>query len=121
MLDDISNYEDIYPPYGTLDDMDNLIKGLHDRNIRIIFDLVINHTSDQHAWFLESKKSRNNPKSDWYIWKDPIYDGNGVRYPPNNWGATFGGSAWEYVEERDQYYLHRKWPNPHFRKLWLTR
>lgn len=102
---DISDYEAIYPPYGTMEDMDNLIKGLHSRGIRILLDLVINHTSSQHAWFKESRKSRDNAYSDYYIWRDPRYI-NGERCPPTNWGAMFGGSAWEYVKERDQYYLH---------------
>lgn len=102
---DISNYEDVYPAYGTLADMDRLIKECHDSGIKLILDLVINHTSDQHAWFLESRKDKTNKYADWYIWKDPkIIDGQ--RHPPNNWRAIFGGSAWEYCEERDQYYLH---------------
>lgn len=102
---DISNYEDVYPPYGTLSDMDNLIKQCHDLGIKLILDLVINHTSDQHAWFLESRTDRTNPKADWYVWREPkIIDGK--RHPPNNWRSIFGGSAWEYCEERDQYYLH---------------
>ncbi|KAL6249198.1 hypothetical protein RBB50_004261 [Rhinocladiella similis] len=102
---DISNYEDIYPPYGTMSDMDNLIKSCHDLDMKLILDLVVNHTSDLHAWFLESRKDKTNPKADWYIWRDPkIVDGE--RRPPNNWASIFGGSAWEYVPERDQYYLH---------------
>lgn len=103
---DISDYNAIYPPYGTMDDMDALITGLHDRDMRLILDLVINHTSDQHAWFQASKKSRKGKYADWYIWKDGKVDADGNRQPPNNWGANFGGSAWEYVPERDQYYLH---------------
>ena len=102
---DISDYEAVYPPYGTMEDMDKLIKGLHDRGMRLILDLVINHTSDQHAWFQDSRRDRTNERSDWYIWKDAkIVDG--TREPPNNWGAIFGGSAWEYCPERDQFYLH---------------
>ena len=105
---DISDYEAINPPYGTMDDMDALISGLHDRGMRIILDLVVNHTSDQHRWFQESRKSKSNRNkyADWYIWKDPKIDEHGKRQPPNNWGAWFGGSAWEYVPERKQYYLH---------------
>lgn len=99
---DISDYESVYPAYGTLEDMDKLIGGLHDRGMRLLLDLVINHTSDEHKWFLESKKSRDNPKSDWYIWKDPKIV-KGVRAPPNNWASVFRGSAWEWCEEREQY------------------
>lgn len=102
---DISNYQDIYPPFGTMHDMDKLIEECHNRGMRLILDLVINHTSDQHAWFQESKQDKTNPKADWYMWKDPkVVDGK--LCPPNNWRAIFGGSAWEWVEERQQYYLH---------------
>lgn len=102
---DISDYEDIYPPYGTLADMDELIEKCHSLGMKLILDLVVNHTSDQHKWFIESRKDKTNKYADWYIWRDPkIVDGK--RQPPNNWRATFGGSAWEYVAERDQYYLH---------------
>src|SRR5271156_5353930 len=93
---DISNYEDVYPPFGTLADMDQLVKEVHDRDMRLILDLVINHTSDQHRWFLESRKSKDNEYSDWYMWKDPKYDAQGNRHPPTNWRAIFGGSAWKY-------------------------
>ena len=102
---DISNYEDVYPPFGTLQDMDKMIEECHKLGMKLILDLVINHTSDQHAWFKESKKDKTNPKAEWYIWRDPKII-NGKRHPPNNWRAIFGGSAWEYVPERDQYYLH---------------
>lgn len=102
---DISDYEDIHEPYGTLADMDLMISECHRLGMRILLDLVINHTSDQHKWFLESRSSRTNSKADWYIWKDPkVVDGE--RKPPNNWRSFFGGSAWEYAAERDQYYLH---------------
>jgi len=102
---DIRNYEEVDARYGTLEDMDALIKGLHDRGMRIILDLVVNHTSNQHRWFQQSAQSRDNEYSDYYIWRDPkIVDGQ--RQPPNNWGSIFGGSGWEYVESRDQYYLH---------------
>ena len=102
---DISNYEDIYPGFGTLKDMDNMIEECHKLGMKLILDLVINHTSDLHAWFQESKKNKTNAKADWYIWKDPkIVDGK--KHPPNNWRSIFGGSAWEYMAERDQYYLH---------------
>jgi oligo-1,6-glucosidase len=102
---DISNYEDIYPSYGTLGDMDELIEKCHSLGMKLILDLVINHTSDQHAWFAESRKDKTNKYADWYIWRDgKVIDGK--RHPPNNWRATFGGSTWEYCEERDQYYFH---------------
>ncbi|KAK5085799.1 hypothetical protein LTR05_005088 [Lithohypha guttulata] len=102
---DISNYQGIYPPFGTMNDMDTLIEECHNRGMRIILDLVINHTSDEHAWFKESRMNKTNPKADWYMWKDPRYV-DGKRYPPTNWKSIFGGSAWEWVEERQQYYLH---------------
>src|SRR6266536_4492423 len=85
--------------------MDTLIQEVHERGMRLILDLVINHTSDEHAWFKESRKSKDNAKSDWYIWRPPRYI-DGKRMPPTNWRAAFGGSAWEYVAERDEYYLH---------------
>lgn len=98
---DISDYTAINPLFGTIDDFDELISEAKARNIRIVMDLVYNHTSNQHKWFLESKSSRNNPKSDWYIWVDGEKD-----KPPTNWRSIFGGSAWEWCEERKQYYLH---------------
>ena len=103
---DIRNYEDVWAKFGTLQDMDTLVAETHKRGMKLILDLVINHTSDEHPWFLESKASRDNPKSDWYIWRDPKYDADGKRQPPSNWRAIFGGSTWEYAPERDQYYLH---------------
>jgi oligo-1,6-glucosidase len=104
---DVSNYESIHPQYGTLADMDSLIKESKKRNIRIVMDMVANHTSDQHHWFVESCKSRTGPYSDWYIWRDPKYDSEGNRQPPNNWrtGSRYGKSTWKYVAERDQYYF----------------
>lgn len=116
---DISNYEDVWPKYGTLKDMDDLIEGCHSRGMKLLLDLVLNHTSDEHAWFQESRRSRDNEKADWYIWRDPkVIDG--VSCAPNNWKSNFGGSAWAYVPERDQYYLHLclpeqpdlNWENP---------
>lgn len=103
---DISDYENVYPKYGTLEDMDTLIREIHQRGMRLILDLVINHTSDQHKWFQESRSSKTNPKRDWYVWKPPRYDENGNRQPPNNWGSYFSGSAWKYDELTDEYYLH---------------
>jgi alpha-glucosidase len=94
---DISDYTNVAPEYGTLDDFKTFLDDSHKRNIRVILDLVLNHTSDEHAWFLESKSSRDNPKADWYVWADT---------PPNNWQSCFDGDAWTYVTERDQYYYH---------------
>jgi len=98
---DISNYRDIDPIFGTLKDFKQLLKEAHKKNIKIIMDLVVNHTSHLHPWFIESKSSKNNPKSDWYIW----HDGKKGK-PPNNWLGTFGGKAWEWDETREQFYLH---------------
>ncbi len=86
---DISNYEAIDPQYGTMGDFDSLMKAAKQRGIRVIMDMVMNHTSDQHPWFLESRSSRDNPKRDWYIWRDGKNGG-----PPNNWQSWFGHSAW---------------------------
>lgn len=103
---DISDYEKVYPKYGTLEDMDKLISEVHSRGMKLILDLVINHTSSEHKWFEESRSSKTNPKRDWYIWKPPKYDADGNRQPPNNWGSYFSGSAWKYDETTDEYYLH---------------
>ncbi|CAG9955572.1 unnamed protein product [Clonostachys rosea f. rosea IK726] len=104
---DISNYEAIYPPYGNVDDMESLIRETHARGMRVMMDLVINHTSDQHAWFKEARSSRDNPKRDWYIWRPAKYSQSGERLPPNNWRCSFGGgSAWEWDESTKEYYLH---------------
>ncbi|VUC21503.1 unnamed protein product [Clonostachys rosea] len=104
---DISNYEAIYPPYGTVHSMKDLIKETHARGMRIMMDLVINHTSDQHAWFKDARSSRSSPKRDWYIWRPAKYSSNGDRLPPNNWRCSFGGgSAWEWDESTQEYYLH---------------
>ncbi|PRO66147.1 glycoside hydrolase family 13 protein [Alkalicoccus urumqiensis] len=112
---DISDYQDILEDFGTMDDFDQLLKECHDRGLKLIIDLVLNHTSDEHPWFIESRSSRENPKRDWYIWRDGK---NGAE--PNNWESIFGGSAWEYDEQTDQYYLHvfsrrqpdLNWENP---------
>ena len=103
---DISNYEEVYAPYGTVADMEELISQCHDRGMRILLDLFINHTSDQHQWFKESRTSRNSPKRDWYIWRPAKHDQAGTRCPPNNWRSNFGGSAWEWDQHTEEYYLH---------------
>ncbi|KAI4729143.1 alpha-glucosidase [Aureobasidium sp. EXF-10728] len=103
---DISDYEAVYPPYGTVQDMEVLIKETHRRNMKIILDLVINHTSDQHKWFQESRSSKDNPKRDWYIWRPAKYDSDGNRKPPTNWRSYFGGSVWQWDEHTQEYYLH---------------
>jgi alpha-glucosidase len=105
MLDfgyDVSDYRDVDPMFGTLGDFDALIQRAHDLGLKVLIDLVLSHTSNQHAWFQESQASRDNPKADWYVWADPKPDGS----PPNNWLSIFGGSAWEWSGERMQYYLH---------------
>lgn len=99
---DIEDYESINSIYGTMSDFEKLLISAHKKNLKIILDLVVNHTSDKHKWFLESKKSKNNQYSDYYIWRDPKPDGT----EPSNLGSAFGGSAWTYVAERKQYYLH---------------
>src|SRR3954464_6545699 len=99
---DVSDYENVDPKYGTLADMDKLIADGKQRNIKFILDFVVNHTSDKHPWFVESKSSKTNPKRDWYIWRD----GKGPNQPPNNWTSTFGGSAWKLDPKTNQYYYH---------------
>ena len=98
---DISDYRRIYKEYGTMEDYEELLSEAHKRDIKILMDLVVNHTSDEHNWFIESRKSKDNPYRDYYIWKDPV---NGKE--PNNWGGAFGGSAWEYDPQTQMYYLH---------------
>ena len=102
---DISNYEAIDPQYGTMADFDRLVAEAKKRNIRIIMDLVLNHTSDKHPWFIESRSSKTNPKRDWYVWRDGTAPGPG--HPPNNWQSDFGHSAWEYDQKTGQYYYHK--------------
>ena len=124
---DISDYRKIEPTLGTMEDFDRLLLEAHKAGIKIILDLVVNHTSDKHFWFEEAKKSKENPYHDYYIWKDEV---------PNNWGSSFEGSTWEYVETVDQYYLHLfakgqpdlNWENPNVRrevydilKFWLDK
>lgn len=98
---DISDYRDIMTEFGTMKDFDELLKGAHARNIKIMMDLVVNHTSDEHKWFLESKKQEGNKYRDYYIWKEPRGD-----KPPTAWGSAFSGSAWEYNKDLNKYYLH---------------
>lgn len=98
---DISDYYDIMNEFGTMEDMDNLLKEANERGIKILMDLVVNHTSDEHKWFIEAKKSKDNEYRDYYIWRDSV-DGN----EPNDLGSTFSGSAWQYDETTGQYYLH---------------
>ena len=117
---DISDYQDIMDDFGTMDDFDRVLKKAHSLNIKIMMDLVVNHTSDEYKWFIESKKSKDNPYHDYYMWADPDKNGN----PPNRWESCFSGSAWEYVESVGQFYLHsfsRKqpdlnWDNPKVRE-----
>ncbi|MCG7535023.1 alpha-glucosidase family protein [Pseudoalteromonas sp. OOF1S-7] len=99
---DISDYRDIDPMFGNLDDFDELIDKAHQRDIKIIIDQVLSHTSDEHPWFSESRISQDNPKADWYVWADAKPDGS----PPNNWLSIFGGVAWQWDSRRCQYYLH---------------
>jgi alpha-glucosidase len=100
---DVSNYVGIHPIFGTMDDFDRLLKEIHGLGLKLILDLVPNHTSDEHKWFIESRKSRENPKRDWYIWRDPAPGGG----PPNNWLSFFGGPAWTFDPKTGQYYLHQ--------------
>ncbi len=129
---DISDFTAVDPMFGTLADFDELVEGAHARDIRVIVDFVPNHTSDQHAWFIESRSSRDNPKRDWYFWRDAKPDGN----LPNNWLSVFGNVAWEWDEKTRQYYLHTflkeqpdlNWRNPEVKaamfdvlRFWLDR
>ena len=145
---DISNYEAVDPQYGTLADMDHLIAEGKQHHVRVLLDMVLNHTSDKHQWFIEASSSRTNPKHDWYVWNDGVpADGPGVtayqkrfehdgRVPPNNWVSLFGGSAWEWVPAVHQFYYHKfykqqpdlNWRNPEVEKacfgamrFWLDR
>ncbi|KRL55785.1 glycoside hydrolase family 13 protein [Furfurilactobacillus rossiae] len=116
---DIADYKAINPLYGDMNDFNTLLKQVHEHGMKLMMDLVVNHTSDQHAWFKESRQSKDNPYADYYIWRDPV-DG----HEPNNWQAAFGGPAWTYVPERGQYYLHLfapaqpdlNWENPDVRQ-----
>lgn len=99
---DISDYCDVDPMFGTLKDFDAMLKRAHKLGLKIIIDMIMCHTSDQHDWFRESRSSRDNSKSDWYVWADPKPDGS----PPNNWQSIFGGPSWTFSTERGQYYFH---------------
>jgi len=129
---DVSDYCNIDLDYGTLEDFDQLVEESHRRGIKIVLDLVLNHSSDQHKWFQESRKNSTNSKVDWYVWADPKPDGS----PPNNWLAVFGGAAWTFEPQRGQYYLHNflpeqpdlNWYNPKVRealadvvRFWMKR
>lgn len=99
---DISDYQAIMTEFGTMEDFDDMLREAHERGIKIMMDLVVNHTSDEHRWFVESRKSKDNSYRDYYIWRE----GKGEKMPPNNWGSCFSGSAWQYDEATDMYYLH---------------
>ena len=99
---DVSDYCDVDPLFGSLADFDAVVDEAHRLGVRVMIDLVLSHTSDQHPWFVESRKDRENPKADWYVWSDPLPDGT----PPNNWLSVFGGSGWHWDARREQYYLH---------------
>lgn len=103
---DVSDYQAIYAPYGTVEDVDTLVEQCHVRDMKVILDLVVNHTSSEHSWFKESRSSKNNPKRDWYIWKPARYDENGIRHPPTNWRGYFASSTWTWDEKTQEYYLH---------------
>jgi len=113
---DVSDYCDVDPLFGDLAEFEELLADCHDRGLKVLLDFVPNHTSDQHPWFQESRQSRDNPKRDWYIWRDPAPDGG----PPNNWTSDMGGSSWEWDAATGQYYLHAflreqpdlNWRNP---------
>ncbi len=100
---DVADYCGVHPMFGTMADFDQLIASVHERGMKLILDLVPNHTSDEHPWFKESRSNRDNPKRNWYIWRDPAQDGG----PPNNWLSFFGGPAWTYDAHTGQYYLHQ--------------
>ena len=119
---DISDYRDIMDEFGTLDDWKEMIDGMHKRGIRLVMDLVVNHTSDEHEWFKQSRSSKDNPYRDYYIWRKGR--GKNGKRPPNNWSSRFAGSAWEYDKTTDEYYLHLfskkqpdlNWDNPKVRQ-----
>lgn len=129
---DIRDYQSIYEQYGTMENVERLIEELHSRGMKLVMDLVVNHTSDEHQWFIESRSSKDNDYRDYYIWQDGKENGE----PPTNWGSIFSGSSWEYDEQTEQYYLHLfakkqpdlNWENPKLRedvynmmKFWLDK
>jgi alpha-glucosidase len=129
---DVADYTGVDPLFGTLADFDTLLAGIHARGLKLILDFVPNHSSDQHPWFLQSRSSRDNPKRDWYLWRDAALDGG----PPNNWMSNFGGPAWTWDERTQQYYYHSflpeqpdlNWRNPAVRdaifnamRFWLDK
>jgi alpha-glucosidase len=103
---DVSDYQKIYAPYGSIEDVDTLVSESHRRGLKVILDLVVNHTSMEHPWFKESRASKDNPKRDWYIWKPARYDENGNRHPPTNWRGYFACPTWTWDEHTQEYYLH---------------
>ncbi len=117
---DIRNYHEVYPPFGTMADLERLLEEAHARGIKLVMDMVVNHCSTEHEWFVQARSSRENPYRDYFIWKDPAPDGG----PPTNWVSKFGGNAWEYDEQTGQYYLHLfdvtqadlNWENPRLRQ-----
>ena len=122
---DVSDYLGVHPDFGTLDDFFELSKALKEAGIRLIIDMVLNHSSDEHAWFVESSKSKEGPYSDYYIWKEASgTDSQGHPIAPNNWTSIFGGSAWKWCESRQQFFLHLfstkqpdfNWENPKVRE-----
>ena len=133
---DVADYKNVCPTLGSLADFDELVAKAHNRGIRIIMDLVVNHSSNQHPWFVESSKSKDNPKADWYLWQDAM---EGKSFPhnwPNNWQSYFGGPGWTYSPERSQFYFHTfnknqpdlNWQNPEVKvaihdivRFWLDR
>ena len=133
---DVSDYENVDPQYGTLADFDRLLAEAQKHNIRVVIDMVLNHTSDQHPWFIDATRSRRSVAHDFYIWSNGLLQAAGTHRPPNNWVSVFGGSAWEYVPGIDQFYYHRfyrqqpdlNWRNPHVERamfdvmrFWLDR
>ena len=133
---DVADYTAVHSDYGTLADFDRLLSEAHERGLKIILDFVPNHTSEEHDWFTESRSSKDSDKRDWYIWKDPVEGPDGQPGPPNNWLSNFGGSAWEWDETTEQYYLHLylpgqpdlNWRNPEVQeamfeqaRFWLER
>ena len=99
---DVSNYRDVDPIFGNIKDFHELLLQAHQRDIKVIIDQVLSHTSDQHPWFIDSRQNKTNPKADWYVWQDPNPDGT----PPTNWQSVFGGTAWQWDSRRQQYHLH---------------